>query len=333
MSLHALPAQVLISIATQLQSEFDSRRILPLVLSCRRFQATLTVLMKERVSVVYGSKRYGLLLRTLHNNSEYGKDVRSLSFSGSNPYNSSSMASFLGSFPALLSVHIVHINREFISNNISWIHHCISFLMSERFPSRDLIRNLSVQAPELRLDTSALLEFMSLPRLESLMVCAKDEGDTNSGRRLPLPFYPPSTSNIKHLDLSRPRYVNSWITDIEGLEDLVKRCPRLESLACNIPGQNQTTHRPIFSARQLNNTLAALTERLTILHLRTGRQNFSLSDEGYLDLSAFVVMKELCISAICFFLNRQPLPKPYGLSAFLPSSLEMLEVRRVAYAY
>lgn len=336
MSLSELPVELLVDIGSRIQSSSNSNHILVLALTSRKLYTTLRPWIQERISVTLGTRRYDLLIRTLRKNPQYGNDVRYLVFTRSRDDRENDLAFFLTSFPALVSLHIIQLGASLSMNK--WVQHYFQIVVSEHFQARQTMRNLSIQAPECTVDTSLLFDLISFPQLEFLMICAKD-GD------LSFPSSPVVSSNLKHLDMGRPRYINTREMTHSRLSELVSTCPHLTSLACNIPVdesvdeyEHRVGSRRIISVEGVGTTLEPLVNRLTTLHLRTTQQGwfdpatqqriYGLpSYAHHLDLSNFAMLRELCVSASCYFFSARPFPPQYGICELLPPSLERLEVR------
>ncbi|KAF2788578.1 hypothetical protein K505DRAFT_378808 [Melanomma pulvis-pyrius CBS 109.77] len=332
MSLSGLPVELLVDIGSRIQSSSNNNHILVLALTCRKLYNTLRPWIQERISVTHGTHRYDLLIRTLRENPQYGNDVRHLVFSRSGDDHENDLAFFLTSFPALISLHII----PYWSMS-TWVQHCFQIILSGNFQARRTIRNLSIQDPKYTVDTSLLFDLISFPQLEFLMICAKD-GD------LPFSSSTLASSNLKYLDMGRPRYINQREMTHSRLSELVSTCPHLTSLACNIPvdeSAREYEHRigtqRIFSVEGVGKILEPLANRLTTLHLRTTQRGWngpvkhrrlygSPSYAYHLDLSNFALLRELCVSAFCYFFSARPFPPKYGICELLPPSLERLEI-------
>ncbi|KAF2703825.1 hypothetical protein K504DRAFT_538632 [Pleomassaria siparia CBS 279.74] len=337
MAILNLPTELLVDITSRLQSDFESQQIYSIALSCRTLYSRLQSLLSERITIRCGTPAYHLLLRTLREDATYAEHVRCLTLTANKLHNNEDVHVhvFLTAFHNLTSLHIIHPVGELISRR-TWMGVVLALLTSPHYHARRSLRILSIQAPNSVVDGFILFNLMTFPNLDSIMMCAKDGLDANVS-----PNQCVWSSSLQHVDLSRPRYINSRQMSHAHLLDVVTHCPNIRSLACNIPCPNpqQNPFGPphdIFSAQKMNATLESLAAKLTTLHLRTTWQKCMLTDRqanytristGYhLDLSSFTVLRELCVSAQCYFSSTRPFPRQFGICELLPKSLEKLEI-------
>lgn len=265
------------------------------------------------------STNYDLFKRTLDENLEYGKDIKTFSFRVKDPSREHEIVNVIQRFPNLQKLK------------------CGSLLQSTRLtpiilsPSSSVRSNLQeLVLCEHRPSTQELFELAALPTLYYFR--------TSFGSSKTVMFEPDKDKigrNSVLLSLSIPKL------HIEVFDKLLQCTSSLRSLNCSIPIPGllepvQSTHRRtraepvripyVLSPQSFMPALTLLSQTLTSLSIHSTGQLWDKYDGTRLDFSNFPILKNFHVSPLCFF---SPISLGFsrdGLYKLLPPSLEILKV-------
>ncbi|CAG8977927.1 hypothetical protein HYALB_00001807 [Hymenoscyphus albidus] len=264
------------------------------------------------------STRYELLRRTLNENAEYGKNVKTFSFTVQDPSREHEISDFVQHFPNL---------RELKCESALKSLRLAATILSPNLPFRSGLQRLTLY--ESRISTKQLFELAALPKLKSLDI--EDDGPKTS-------IFEPEDVTLVGNSVLQSLLIGSLHIDVflkllsftSSLTELVCPMPTpgpLKPIQSNIPRRRAEPIRIpyVLSPRNFMSPFRCLSRILTTLHLNSGGiwGNF---DGTRMDFSQFVALKKLGISSLCFFS-----PLPLGLSRdgfykLLPPSLEELDL-------
>ncbi|KAF2174978.1 hypothetical protein K469DRAFT_684821 [Zopfia rhizophila CBS 207.26] len=327
-----LPADILHIILEFLYSKDKSRSdVINLALTCRALLNFARQYIARDVAIIphSASKEFKLFRRSVTSNPAYGKYVRSLTFSGGDSdsdIRSWKIRRMLKHLPSLHSLDLRGLNDDqakplLFSSKFP--------LLSGHLPLRDTVQHLEIGGG---LDLEQISKLVSYPAIRKWRFWNLDDFSCYSK------FPRNSTVHLEELVFEYSQI------GFPLIENILRHSYQLKILECNVPiprsakessprGDDEYSSWASeaqmdihFSTIQVGYVLSHVAKTLRKLTLFTKEQIWDKHDGTRLDLSSFLELKEVTISAMCVV---APLPDKLsrqGLYKLLPTAIESLKL-------